>query len=254
MAETICIAASQFPVSGSVKRNAKYICNQISKAKEIGADVIHFPECAISGYAPKHFGCFESYNWNELADHTQEILRFASKKQIWIILGSIRKIEGSLPRICAFVISDKGKIVGIYDKRRLYKREKELFSPGRKPCIVEINGFKCGILVCYDNCFPELYSEYREAGVGLIFHSFHNAANQYRTSISDLMHANLLVRAADNQIWISASNSSSRYSPLSASIVRPDGSFKRARRNVSGLIVDKYPSHDLGWTYDNREP
>ncbi len=89
--------------------------------------------------------------------------------------------------------------------------------------------------------------------VGLLFHSFHNAGNRDATGIKDLMLAILIVRAADNQMWISASNSSKRYSPLSACIVRPDGSMVRSRRNVAGIVIEDYPKAELGWTYDNRK-
>jgi hypothetical protein len=89
--------------------------------------------------------------------------------------------------------------------------------------------------------------------VGLLFHSFHNAGNREVTSMKDLMLAILIVRAADNQMWISASNSSKRYSPLAACIVRPDGSMIKSRRNIAGIVIDNYPNAELGWTYDNRK-
>ncbi|MBV7339098.1 carbon-nitrogen hydrolase family protein [Chloroflexi bacterium TSY] len=207
----------------------------------------------MSGYAPAHFETLANYAWDVLSNHTQDICQLALSYRLWVVLGSMRMIEGDqLPRSCLHVISDEGEIVGTYDKQRLYQKEKQMFRAGNKPCVIEINGFKCGFLICYDNCFPELYDEYRDLGVGLLFHSFYNAANRRSTSIKDLMLANLIVRAADNQMWISASNSSKRYSPLSACIVRPDGTTVHARRNVTGLVIDSYPDHVLGWTYNNR--
>jgi len=80
----------------------------------------------------------------------------------------------------------------------------------------------------------------------------HGAANQRATGIKDLTLASLIVRAADNRVWIAASNSSKRYSPLAACIVRPDGSMIRSRPHVPGLAIDDYPNATLGWTYDNR--
>jgi hypothetical protein len=68
-----------------------------------------------------------------------------------------------------------------------------------------------------------------------------------------LMLANLIVRAADHGFWIAASNSSQPYCPLSACLVRPDGSMVRSRRHLTGIVVDDFPSAELGWTYDNRQ-
>jgi deaminated glutathione amidase len=186
-----------------------------------------------------------------LEAQTLAIYKAARAHNLWIVLGSMRQLEGGLPENCLPVISAHGKLEGIYVKQRLHGEEKQFYNPGAGPCVVVINGFKCGFLVCYDNCFPELYQAYRRLGAGLIFHSFHNAANRRATSINELMLASLIVRAADNRMWISASNSSKRYSPLPACIVRPDGSMLRARRHPTALVVDDYPNAKLGWTYDN---
>ena len=222
-------------------------------AAKQAAQVVHFPESALPGYAPKHLGPLEQYGWSRLEAYSLSIQELASSLGIWVILGSMRRAKSGPPANCTIIISKTGAIEAVYDKRHLYGAEEHHFSSGSSPCIVDIEGFKCGFLICYENCFPHLYREYRESGVELVFHSFYNAANSHPTTIQDLMYASLLVRAADNQLWISASNSSMSYSPLPACVVRPDGSTVRAKRNVTGLALDDFPSAELGWTYDTRE-
>jgi predicted amidohydrolase len=246
------VAASQFPVSGNNDRNAKYIHAQMELAAINDTDVVLFPESALPGYGPKHIGRLDDYPWDYLAQHTQSICELARSTGLWVVFGSMRKGNQTLPLNCLHVISNFGEIVGTYDKRRLYKNEKDFYSPGQDQLVVEISGYKCGFLICYDNCFQELYDKYRNAGVGLLFHSFFNAGNSHASKIEDLMSANLIVRAADNQMSIVASNSSSRNSPLSARVVRPDGHNTLAKRHVTSLVYDDYPAPDLGWTYDNR--
>ena len=252
MESTIRIAASQFPVCASIDRNARYIMTQMEEAAAKGAVIIQFPETSLSGYGPAHFESFRKYDWDVLNGYTQRICNLASSLNMWVILGSMRKVDGELPRNCVHVISNQGEIVGSYDKQRLYHNERGYYSPGNESLVLEIKGFKFGFLICYDNCYPELYEVYRDKGVGLLFHSFHNAGNSKLTSIKNLLIGGLITRAADNQMWISASNSSKRHSPLSACIVRPDGTMVKSRRNVSGIVIDDYPKANLGWTYDNR--
>ena len=225
----------------------------MKEAADKGVEVIQFPETSLSGYGPAHFESFSTFEWDILDYYTQKICDLASSLKMWVILGSMRQVDGESPRNCVHVVSNQGVIVGGYDKRRLYRNEKDYYSPGNEPLVLEIKGFKCGFLICYDNCYPELYDIYRDMGVGLLFHSFHNAGNRELTSIKNLMIAGLITRAADNQMWISASNSSKRQSPLSACIVRPDGTMVKSRRNVSGFVTEDYPKVELGWTYDNRE-
>ncbi len=247
------IAASQFPVSHDMAKNFEYIKKQIVDASENAVKVIHFPETALPGYLGFPKGDPSEFDWNTLDALTSAICDLALSNNVWVILGSMRQKTGQLPRNCICVISNLGQILGYYDKQRLYKSESEFYSAGKSPYVVNIKGHKCGFLICYDNCFPELYTPYREMGVGLIFHSFHNAGNERETSMKNLMAANLLVRSADNQVWISASNSSKSYSPLPATIARPDGSANKGKRHATCIVIEDYPKAKLGWTYDNTK-
>ena len=153
------------------------------------------------------------------------------------------------PRNCILVISDDGSIAGTYDKRKLYKTEESLYSAGGQPLVVTIRGMRCGFLICYDSCFPELYEAYRHCGTRLLFHSYYNARNDGPSnSLDELMLAQLRTRAADNRLWISASNASTRHSRLASCVARPDGSIRSAKRHRPGLVFHDFPDPDLGWT------
>lgn len=253
MNKCLRIAASQFPVSHDMAKNFEYIKKLIEKASKSDVEVIHFPETALPGYLSNSKEDPREFDWNTLESLTDATCELARLKNIWVILGTIRKKEDQLPRNSTCVISNLGEIIGYYDKQRIYKGESRFYSAGELPFIVSIKGYKCGFLICYDNCFPELYQSYREMGVELIFHSFYNAGNKQETSIKNLLDANLLVRSADNQMWISASNSSSPYSPLVATIARPDGSTNKCKRHETGIVIEDYPKAKLGWTYDNTK-
>ena len=60
MKDELIIATCQFPVSGDIKKNASIILKQMAQAKEKGADVSHFPESSLSGYAATDFERFKS--------------------------------------------------------------------------------------------------------------------------------------------------------------------------------------------------
>ena len=247
------IAASHFPVSGQIKRNARYIFRHMKKAAGDGVQVVHFPETALSGYALVHFESFNEYNWSLLEFYTQEICDYARKLGIWTVFGSTRRGSDILPKNCIYVISNIGKIEGIYDKQRLYNKEKLYYSAGSEPVSIIINGVKCGFLICYDSCYPELYDAYRRRGVRLLFHSYYNANNKEgANSLDDLIVAQLRTRAADNQMWICASNSSERHSRMVSCIVKPDGSLISAKRHISSIVIQEFSSSNLGWTYDNK--
>ncbi|WP_408629849.1 nitrilase-related carbon-nitrogen hydrolase [Amycolatopsis aidingensis] len=87
--------------------------------------------------------------------------------------------RGGTNRTAACTSSTKpGDLVERYDKRFCAGdpdgRTGDLahYSPGDHPSTWEINGLRCGALICYDYRYPELYREYAKAGVRLMFHSF----------------------------------------------------------------------------------
>jgi predicted amidohydrolase len=254
MTQKLRTATCQFAVSCNIANNAKFIRRFMNKAAKAGANVIHFPETALSGYGRSDFTPSSTNNWQELEDHTQEIAALAKKLGLWVILGSCRKVANEeKPANCVHIISDTGQIVNTYDKQRLTPSESAYYTPGTGFSDVIINGFKCGFLICYEACFPALFETYRKKGVQLIFHSCYNVSRKPRPLFQELTIAQFRTRAADNQMWISASNSSAQYTFSTACIARPDGSIRSLRRHASGILLHDFPDTEIGWTYDNRK-
>jgi predicted amidohydrolase len=108
-----------------------------------------------------------------------------------------------------------------------------------------MGGALCGVLICYDYRFPELYRHYRKLGVDVLFQSFHNAR---KTVVEDskyniwktIVPATMSCRAAENYFWISANNSTARPSCWASFAVRPDGQIvgQLALHRPGVLITD----------------
>ena len=86
------IATCQFAVSSSIKRNALQIKKFMLKASKAKADIVHFSECALSGYAGADWSSFENFKWQLLKQQTEEIMALAAKLSIWVILGSMHPL------------------------------------------------------------------------------------------------------------------------------------------------------------------
>ena len=78
------IATCQFVVGRSIKQNARSLCRYIHKASRAGADIVHFSECALSGYVGTDFANFDKYDWDLLKEETQKIMALAAELKIWI--------------------------------------------------------------------------------------------------------------------------------------------------------------------------
>lgn len=236
----IKVATCQFAVEGSVRRNSSIIRSYIEKAKKLGADVVHFPESALSGYGGVDVPNFVDYDWDLLKVETGRIQSVAAKRRIWIVLGSAHRIKGTdKPHQSLYLISSEGKIVGRYDKRFCIKAELKRYTPGERFVYFTINAIKCSLLICFDIRFPEIYRQLYKKGVKCIFQSFYNARQKGASVHSDIMRQSMQCRAATNAFWISMSNASGYYCPYPSCFIQPDGKIvKQLIRNKAGIMVN----------------
>lgn len=257
--ERLKIATCQFPVSRDVQKNTDFIKKYIKEAAYNKADIIHFCEASLTGYPPKFNPPYDSYDWSTLSRLTSEIIDLAKKFNIWVVLGSAHYIDkNEKPTNCLYIISNKGEIVDRYDKSFLTGNDLKKYTPGNHFTTITINGFKCGFLICYDSCFPEMYNVYRHMGVKIVFHSFYNVyTKDKRTILNDLIPAEIRVRASDNAMWVVANNSSMRYSSWPACIARPDGSMESLKIGKPGILYREFPDGEVtkeyrSWFHNNK--
>ncbi|HEY6297063.1 MAG TPA: carbon-nitrogen hydrolase family protein [Streptosporangiaceae bacterium] len=105
------VATCQFPVSARIEVNLEYVTRQVRAAKARGADVAHFPEGALSGYAGADFDTFADVDWDALRQATTEVLRCARESGIWVVLGSAHRLsDATKPHNSLYVIDDAGQI------------------------------------------------------------------------------------------------------------------------------------------------
>lgn len=261
----LTVATSQFPVSADIGANGRWILQHMQDAKEQGANVIHFPEGALSGYAGTDFRSFETFDWDLLLTSSEAVLAQARVLEMWVLLGSAHHLTVShKPHNAVYVIDDGGHIVDRYDKRFCAGDASEEagdlahYTPGNHFAVFEIGGVRCGVLICHEYRYPELYRQYKRRGVQVVFHSYHagnippdrwtymreQVGEDYwsvnpRTTLPGItMPATMQAAAANNYLWISCSNSSAQESCWPAFFVRPDGvKTGELTRNRPGLLL-----------------
>lgn len=265
----LTIATCQFPTTSDISNNEHHISKLLKEAKEKEADVAHFPECGLSGYAGADMESYDDFDWDQLRKSTKNILDLAKELNIWVILGSTHQLsEGHKPHNSLYVINGKGEIVDRYDKR-FCAGDKDSktgdlahYTSGDHFVVFNIKGVQCGTLICHDYRYPELYREYKKLGVQLMFHSYHAAqwsTDQYNTSAAKVnaelngnptiagttqiaaMHAS----SSNNYMYISCPNSSAKESLWGSFFVGPDGIITgQLPRNEKGTLVTTIDTDD----------
>ena len=270
---TLTVATCQFPVDADPRRNARHALRLLRAAKARGADVAHFAECSLSGYAGSDLPDLSGLDWDRLEGLTREVVAACGELGIWALLGSTHRLaRGRKPHNSVYVVDPRGRVADRYDKRFCAgdraARTGDLahYTPGDHAAVFEIGGVRCGVLICHDYRYPELYRDYVKRGVRLLFHSFHAGhvpqarLRALRTAVGArnlrwnaganlpaiTMPATTIAEAANNGLWISAANTSARESCFGSFFVRPDGvTTGRLPRHRTGLLLS---------TVDLREP
>ena len=213
---------------------------QMKESSQMGAEIIHFPECALSGYPGVDHESLEGFSWNLLDRYTDSILDLARKLEVWVLLGSIHQIgDGFKPMNSLYVIDPEGQIIERYDKRFCTSGDLDHFSAGEHFSMFEVNGVTCGLLICFDVRFPELYREYRKMDVDVLFQSFYNARQKPGGIHPKIMPVTAQARAATNHFYMSLTNSSASNS-WPCHFITPDGLIQaKLDPNLPGILVSE---------------
>jgi predicted amidohydrolase len=121
---SLTIAAAQMACSSRVQDNTKRTLLHIEKAAEQGADVVAFPELAVTGPRSEDVAAASA---RVLEDALRRIRAAAKENGICVIVGAPAYNDG-LRRNCAFVIGEDGIVKTRY--AQLATKRADLFRPG----------------------------------------------------------------------------------------------------------------------------
>ncbi len=247
MKRILNIATSQFAVDSGIGKNLSVIKKQIKIAAEKKADLIHFSECSLSGYGGFDFEKYLPETEKQIQKGIAEIQNAAKINKIGVIFGT-HFFEGKMekPFNSLFVIDKKGEIKLRYDKRLLSEFDHDWYTPGKLPGIFNIDGIECGLLICHEWRYPELYRQYYKLGVELLFQSWYDgnySAEEYQNegkNLGEVIPGFVRGNAANNKLWVSASNTSKKQQGFPAFVCRPDGVVTgKLIRNTSGILLSE---------------
>ena len=134
---------------GDLAGNSKKIRNYIKKAGRHKADIIAFPELALTGYPPEDLILKPQF----ISDNIAEMKRISCKTSgITVIMGFVDAGKNSLFNAAA-VISE-GKVVDIYHKIFLPNYgvfdEHRYFKAGKRFPVYNVGGVRLGVNICED--------------------------------------------------------------------------------------------------------
>jgi len=180
---------------GEKERNFEKVARFSQEAKAGGADLLVLPETFATGFT-KESDTFGEWRKDSI---TLKFLKKTAKKNEIGILGTFIEKTKDGNKNAAYFVSKNGKIIGKYHKINLFSfsGEEKHCAPGKKIVISEFEGIQCGITVCFDLRFPELYRTLAKRGAEAIF-----VVSNWPESRREHWLALLKARAIENQCYI----------------------------------------------------
>ena len=151
---TLRVALAQInPVVGDLEGNVRRIAERIDQARALGADVVLFPELAVTGYPPEDLVL--------KPDFVEENLRAIEEVAAYTtdLVAVVGFVDRKTFLYNAAAVCTGGRIAGVYHKRLLPNYgvfdEKRYFAPGEVVPVFRIGEVLVAVNICEDIWFPD---------------------------------------------------------------------------------------------------
>jgi predicted amidohydrolase len=165
------IATAQFEnKSGDKKYNLERIKALTAAARNQGAKVVAFHECSITGYTfARNLSKAQLLEVAEFIPEGESILRLTeiARDQHMVILAGLFEKDEQDKIFKTYVCVGEHGLIAKY--RKLHPFINPHITPGNEYVVFDLFGWKCGILICYDNNIIENVRATSLLGADIIF-------------------------------------------------------------------------------------
>lgn len=167
-----------------------------AETSPIAGSLLVLPEMFATGFSMNAQAIAEDMESGETATFLSGLAR---QYGCSVLAGMVTRNDGERPRNEAVLFDPSGALAGRYAKMHPFtpSGEKDNYTSGDAPVILEINGLRIAPLICYDLRFPEVFREAgRQGAEAFIVIASWPAARAHHWSML------LRARAIENQAYV----------------------------------------------------
>lgn len=253
------IALAAPPHTGAIDQALPWVERFIGEASEAGARIVCFPECYIPGLRGPGLQV-QQHDPAGLRDARDRACVWAAQHRIAVILPM--DWEGPVGVLnAAFVISDRGDVLGCQTKTQVAPEEDPYYAPGHGRELFEIDGVKFGIAICHEGWrYPETVRWAAVRGAKIVFHP--NMAGSDRegqkvtawgASDSPFYEKAMVCRSLENAIYFASVNYALAYPEAATALISPEGDcLEHLAYGEPGLLVAEIDPNAASGLYAER--
>jgi predicted amidohydrolase len=233
----LLVAAAQMKFCATLTDNVAWIVQSIRAAAKAGADVILFPECAVTGYN----GDFASLSPASVEAALDTIARAARTARCHVLVGSPTFAKGKWFN-SLMVFNRRGKEIFRYSKIHLTQRDARFFARGDKLAFFRLDGVPCTAIICHERRFPELVRLPVMLGAQIVFHPNAGLDALAVSRTKRRGRDGIAVRAFENEVFYVFANSvgpqgGGLWSAGDTKIVGPDSRVLALANNRDATVI-----------------
>jgi len=233
----LIIAAAQMKFRTAIADNVSWIAEVIHSSAKAGADIILFPECAVTGYDRD----FAAVSRSEVEAALRRIARTARAARCQVLVGS--PTFAGRKRFNSLVVFDRrGRTIFCYSKIHLTARDKRYFRPGNTLAFFRLAGVPCTAIICHERRYPELVRLPVMLGAQIVFHPNAGLDTLPVSKRKRRGRDGIPVRAFENEVYYAFANSvgpqgDGLWSAGDSKIVGPDSRVLALANNRDEVII-----------------
>jgi len=244
MPKEVTVALAQISSRvGDKEHNIKKMEKSLKQAKKKGANLVVFPELALTGYLCRDL-VYELAEPIPTGPSIRLITNITRRENVHVIFGMIEQSAkaGGILHNTAVLIGPRG-FMGKYQKMHLPTHsvfeEKRYFRPGYQTPVFKTSIGKLGMIICYDIYFPEITRLMRLKGSQLI--ACISASPSTRRGFFEVLTA---ARAIESTVFLAFTNLVGGEDGLQfwggSRLIAPSGSIiAQAEYDEEDLVVAK---------------
>ena len=235
--KTIILGIAQMRESSHLGRNLWEIAQFAEAAAAEGADILCFPECALTGYGPAHHESPADFDPDAVEAGLAEVRVLARRLGMTIAIGAHMPLDGGWTNSVLLIRSD-GRIVTRYDKAHLYGLDAEFYRAGRERAeAATVKGVRIGLQICFDIRFPEPFRRLAIEGAQIILvpSHIHGKSEMWKGPV---IASHVSSRAAEDGRFVAFVNSAGSAQNAPSTIANPRGEIVlRGRRGAQQILL-----------------
>lgn len=232
-------------MDADVRARQRAMLGLAEKCLTEGADLVFFPECfqyAASREAPIELSKKYADEW--LSECAELARRYHSYVVPWdYFVSEDGKVYNS-----SYVLDREGRLVGRYRKCNLtYAELKSGLTCGDDIPVFDLDIGRIGIMICFDNYFPEVAATLGNKGARLVLYPLYGDTMPVRWELK------LRARAVDHCMYV-ASSQISRPKIAFTCLVDPEGNVVKRLEDVNEYcVLDVDMEHEV-WSNTAADP